>query len=140
MKENLTSHLRFRKLWIVIGWSLVIAVIILSLIPPPPIMSVDYADKIGHLIAYFVLMGWFAQIYHALRQRIQFMIGFLLLGAVLEILQGFGGIRYAEWADMVANSVGVILAWQLTKKRWGYVLSIIERKACRVVKSLSLFQ
>jgi VanZ family protein len=133
MKENLPSHLRFRKLWIAIGWSLVIAVIILSLIPPP-IMPVDYADKIGHLIAYFVLMGWFAQIYHAPRQRIQFVIGFLLLGAVLEILQGFGGIRYAEWADMVANSAGVILAWQLTKKRWGYVLSTIERKACRVAK------
>jgi len=134
MKENLISHLRFRKLWIAIGWNLVIAVIILSLIPPPPIMHVDYTDKIGHLIAYFVLMGWFAQIYHAPRQRIQFVIGFLLLGAVLEILQGFGGVRYAEWADMVANSVGVVLAWQLTKKRWGYVLSTIERKACRIVK------
>ena len=125
MKTNLTSHLRFRKLWIVIGWSFVVAVIILSLMPPPPMPAINYGDKIGHIIAYFVLMGWFAQIYHAPRQRIQFMIGFFLLGTVLEILQGFGGIRYAEWADMVANSAGVILAWQLTKKRWGYILTDI---------------
>ncbi|OQY52703.1 MAG: hypothetical protein B6247_16455, partial [Candidatus Parabeggiatoa sp. nov. 2] len=76
------SSLRFKKLWLTIGWSLVIAVIALSLMPPPPpmISSFDFGDKIGHFIAYFVLMGWFAQIYHAPRQRLYCMIGFLLLG------------------------------------------------------------
>ncbi len=119
MKENLSFPKRFKKIWLGIGWSLVIAVIVLSLIPPPPMMqTVDYGDKIEHIFAYFVLMWWFTQIYHTPRQRLQYMIGFLLLGAGLEILQGLGGIRQADWVDMVANSVGVLLAWQLTNKQY----------------------
>jgi VanZ family protein len=117
-KENLSFPKRFKKIWLNIGWSLVIAVIVLSLIPAPMIQTVDNGDKVEHIIAYFVLMLWFAQIYHTPRQRIQCMIGFLLLGAVLEILQGLSGIRQADWVDMVANSVGVVLAWQLTNKQY----------------------
>ncbi len=118
MNENFLFPKRFKKIWLGIGWSLVIAVIVLSLIPPPPmIQTVNYGDKIEHIIAYFVLMWWFAQIYLMPRQRLQYMIGFLLLGAGLEILQGLGGIRQADWVDMVANSVGVLLAWQFTNKQ-----------------------
>ncbi|RKZ40125.1 MAG: VanZ family protein [Gammaproteobacteria bacterium] len=117
MKIDFSSRLGLKKLWVGIGWLLVIAVIVLSLIPSPPLMmqTIDYGDKIGHLIAYFVLMGWFALVYHMPRQRFWYMIGFLLLGGVLEILQGLSGIRHADWMDIVANSIGVLLAWQLTK-------------------------
>ncbi|RKZ57858.1 MAG: VanZ family protein [Candidatus Parabeggiatoa sp. nov. 2] len=130
IKENILSSLRFKKLWLTIGWSLVIAVIALSLMPPPPpmISSFDFGDKIGHFIAYFVLMGWFAQIYHAPRQRLYCMIGFLLLGGLLEVLQGLGETRQADWADALANSIGVLVAWQLTKTRLAYVLTYFEQK------------
>ncbi|OQY54377.1 MAG: hypothetical protein B6247_11580, partial [Candidatus Parabeggiatoa sp. nov. 2] len=81
-----------------------------------------------HFIAYFVLMGWFAQIYHAPRQRLYCMIGFLLLGGLLEVLQGLGETRQADWADALANSIGVLVAWQLTKTRLAYVLTYFEQK------------
>lgn len=124
------SPLRLKKLWLSIGWSLVIAVIILSLIPPPPpiMPSITYGDKIQHFVAYFILMGWFAQLYHTPQQRLQYMVGFLLLGGLLELLQGVNGIRTADWIDMFANSFGVCLAWQLTKKRFTNVLTSFEQK------------
>jgi VanZ family protein len=125
--DNFSSPLRFKILWLSIGWSLVLAVIVLALIPPPSITKgAIYTDKIGHFIAYFILMGWFAQIYHVPKQRLLFMIGFLLLGGLLEILQGLSGIRQADWFDMLANSTGVLAAWQLTKNRFAYVLVYID--------------
>lgn len=130
MMESVLTSLRFEKLWIGVGWSLVLAVIVLSLMPPLPMPSIDYGDKVGHILAYFVLMGWFAQIYHAPRLRFNYVIGFLLLGGLLEIMQGFGEVRQGEWADMLANSIGVLLAWQLTKTRLAYVLVYFEQKCC----------
>jgi len=120
--------LRFKKLWLGVGFSLVLAVILLSLTSLPMPSGASGGDKAGHVLAYFVLMGWFAQIYHAPQSRFYYMIGFLLLGGLLEILQGLGGTRYAEWGDMLANSIGVLLAWWLTKNRFAYVLVYVERK------------
>jgi VanZ family protein len=129
--NNLSPPLRFRTGWLGIGWSLVIAVIISSLAASPPaansLFLLPYGDKIAHCFAYLVIMGWFAQIYHAPKSRLGYLIGFILLGVVMEILQGLGGIREADWRDAMANSVGVILAWQVTKNRWREVLVWVER-------------
>ncbi|EDN66379.1 VanZ like protein [Beggiatoa sp. PS] len=108
------------------------AVFILSLIPPPETMqALDSGDKVGHLLAYFVLMGWFAQIYHTPRQRFYLMIGFLLQGILLEILQDFNPMRQMDWQDVIANSIGILLAWQLTKGRLAHVLAYFEQKCCK---------
>lgn len=129
MLENILPILRFKKLWLIVGWSLVLVVIGLSLTSsPPPVPSINYGDKLAHLFAYFVLMGWFAQLYHAPKQRLTYLIGFILLGGMLEILQDLGGIREGDWVDMVANSTGVLLAWQLTKNRMAYALAFVEQK------------
>jgi VanZ family protein len=131
MKENFFAELQLKKLWLMIGWSLVIAVVVMSLIPPLSIIQTSgHGDKVGHVIAYFVLMGWFAQIYHSPQQRFRYLIGFLLLGIGLEILQGFGGIRRADWLDIFANSIGVFLAWYLTKNRFANLLVYVEQKFC----------
>ena len=129
MPENMLISLRFRRIWLGIGWSLVMIVIILSLIPAPAItQTFRYVDKISHMFSYFVLMGWFAQIYHSSRQRLYYLIGFVLLGMGLEILQDFGGIRHADWLDACANSIGVILAWYLTKNQGGNLLNYMMGK------------
>ena len=129
MLENILPILRFKKLWLLVGWSLILVVIGLSLMSsPPPLPSIDYNDKIGHLLAYFVLMGWFAQLYHAPKQRLIYLVGFILLGGILEILQSLGGVRQGEWADLIADSAGVLLAWQLTKTRLAYALAFVEQK------------
>jgi VanZ family protein len=119
--------LRYKTLWLSIGISLVVTVILLSLMAPPKdMMDALPSDKLAHFVAYFVLMGWFAQIYHTNKQRWLYLIGFLMLGLTLEILQGLGGVRHADWVDMLANSAGVISAFLVTKTRLAYILVYIE--------------
>jgi len=119
--------LRFKTLWLSIGISLIITVIALSLMAPPiDMMDALPNDKFGHFIAYFALMGWFAQIYHTNKQRWLYLIGFLILGLSLEILQGLGGFRHADWVDMLANSAGIVSAFLLTKTKLAYILVYIE--------------
>ena len=55
--------LHWFKLWSVIGWLLIATVIYLSLTPHPIEIDVEQGDKIGHALAYFAMMMWFAQLY-----------------------------------------------------------------------------
>jgi len=87
---------------------MVAAIVWLSLTPAPPQVDVAYGDKIGHLVAYGVLMFWFCQLY---RTRIFYAVGFILMGTGLEVIQGQLGYRSYEVADMLANSLGVLLGW-----------------------------
>ncbi|MDY6992125.1 MAG: hypothetical protein SVR94_05890 [Pseudomonadota bacterium] len=128
-----THTLRLRLLWLSLGWGLVLIVIRLSLMPPTPatqsLFSIPYGDKLAHFLIYFLLMGWFMQIYHTARQRLSYMIGFITLGIILELLQDTGGVRHGDWRDAIANSVGVLCAWQLTKKRFADLLLTLEQFA-----------
>ncbi|MFW2372937.1 MAG: VanZ family protein, partial [Gammaproteobacteria bacterium] len=110
--------LRYRSLWLFIGWSLVILVIYGSLTTKPVQLDVRYFDKFSHLFSYFVLMGWFVQIYSKYSQRLFWTLFFVALGIALEYLQALGGVRYFEWADMLANSTGVLLALMLAPTRF----------------------
>jgi len=38
-------------------------------------------------------------------------VGMLAYGAGLEVAQWAVGWRYAEWTDVAADAVGVVLAW-----------------------------
>lgn len=130
---DLTLTLRLRLLWLSLGWGLVLMVIKLSLMPPTPttqsLLSIPYSDKLVHFLIYFFLMGWFMQLYHTARQRLGYMVGFIALGIILELLQDSGGVRHGDWADAIANSLGVLCAWQLTKKRFADLLLTLEQFA-----------
>lgn len=108
---------RYHKLWLLIGYALVSLVIYLSVTSKPPMPDVDlpYFDKIGHLSAYFVMMMWFAQLYHVKKLRLIYACSFIALGVVMEIVQSFDPERMAEFADMVANTAGVLFAYVITK-------------------------
>lgn len=123
--------LRYRTLWLSVGWGLVILIIYLSLAPRPPHPGVElpFGDKIGHALAYFTLMSWFAQLYPMPRHRILIAISCILLGGCLEVLQGIGGIRVADWWDFLANSTGVLLGWGIVRvDRLGTLLFLIEKR------------
>ncbi len=106
-------ELKYFRLWLVMGWLIVAAVIFLSLITKVPInVPIQFSDKVGHVIAYAVLMGWFVQLF---RNR-----GVLLLHAVLLVGMGVGlefaqeyRSRHFEYADMAANTVGVLFGLSL---------------------------
>jgi len=120
--------LRYFYLWLGVGWLMVISLAYFSLIHNPPEFNIsfEYFDKVRHFIAYFFLMFWFSQIYKAERIRFFYLSFLIILGAVLEVLQGLGGVRYFEYYDMLANSLGVILAWLITKGRLSNILFKFE--------------
>jgi len=120
---------KYRFVWLAIGWALIILILWLSLIPSPPSpLHFPQADKVEHLFAYGVLMSWFCQIYHGSRQRLYLMLAFIALGATIEILQGLSGYRTAEWGDLLADSLGVLIGWLLSNTGLQHFLTRFDAK------------
>ena len=116
MSVEVTPDLKFRLLWLFIGYVLVAIVTFLSLTSNPidTGLQFPYEDKIYHAFAYFTFMAWFAQIYHGRTQRYLIAIVFIVMGCSFEYLQSLDVNRYAELADIVANSLGVLAGFFLT--------------------------
>ena len=121
--------LRFFNLWLSIGWLLVLLVCYFSLMQDPPDFNIEfeYLDKLQHFISYFFLMAWFAQLYKIFEIRLFYVLFFVSMGVILEVLQGLGGVRFFEYGDMLANTLGVVSAWLITKTRLNNVLLSFER-------------
>lgn len=126
---------QFFPLWITIGWALVALVVYLSLTTSPPeMLEFTYADKIKHLLAYGVLMGWFSQLYPSIKQQLFWALVFCLLGISMEFAQGWGGQRTFDIADMLANACGVLLAWWLVNNWLAGSLLRIDHELLRLFR------
>ena len=74
--------LRFPMLWSALGWALVAAVVIGSLVPGEVVAAVHVSDKVMHAGAYVVLMVWFSGFYrHAVYPLIAIVLIALGTGA-----------------------------------------------------------
>ncbi|MCC6521378.1 MAG: hypothetical protein IT373_01830 [Polyangiaceae bacterium] len=83
-----------------------VAVVVLSLAPARYTPSMDEGNRVGHLAAYGVLalLGGVA----ATRWMTWVIpLALVLLGAALELAQGFVVSRVADAGDAVANALGV---------------------------------
>lgn len=123
MKTILLQHL---KLWKGIGYLLVGIVIVLSVVSPssnPELFRIN--DKVGHFLAYFALMGWFAQ-YHEKTDYNYLAIIFIGQGIALEIVQTFLPDRMGDLFDILTNTTGVLMAWYLAKTSFGRLLLRFE--------------
>ncbi len=129
MMRAVNPELRFKWLWLLLGYSLIVLVVFLSLTSDP--VQVDtglpYQDKVLHILAYFALVFWFVQIYHVRQHVFFWVVFFLCMGLLMEYLQGFESERYAEVGDMVANVLGVAIALVLSRTRLRYTLVRLER-------------
>ena len=127
--EMMNPELRYRKLWLSIGYLLIVVVVFLSLTSNPVQIdtSLPYQDKLFHALAYFSLTFWFMQIYHVRHHAFQWVIFFLGLGLLLEYLQGFDSNRYSEVGDMIANTLGVMVAVALAWTPLRFMLVRFER-------------
>lgn len=119
---------RLHRVWLAIGWLWVAAVCGLSLMPhaPQPVLF-DGVDKMWHMLAYAGLMLWFCQVRTGRRQRIGLLLGFAAMGVGIEVLQGMGGYRHFEYADMLANLTGALVGWSLARTPLGRAISLLER-------------
>ena len=96
--------------WRFIGWLGVASLCAVSLLPPSSLMntSLENSDKLYHLAAYTSLTWWFALGY-ARRHWRRLVMGFALLGILLEVLQGLTPERVSSAWDEIANLTGILL-------------------------------
>ncbi len=123
-----SQTLKYRPLWLAVGWLLVALVVYLSLTPRPLELQFSNSDKYSHLLAYFVLMGWFQQLYPAWRSRLLLLGIFVAMGVGIEYLQGLSGVRFFDLADMAANAIGATLAWLLGWTGFSSLLLHLEQR------------
>lgn len=120
--------LKYWTYWLIIGWLMVVLIIYGSLAQISIHINLKQSDKLVHFGAYFILMAWFVQLYHLHYQRLLHAFGLIVLGILLEVVQGYSGYRYFEYADMMANSMGVISAYCLSWTSFSSMLFRFERK------------
>ena len=119
--------MRYRSLWLALGWSIVAAIVWLSLTPSPPELDITLGDKLGHFAAYGTLMFWFCQLYARRATRAAYAVAFVAMGIALEFIQGATGYRSYEVFDMVANTVGVLLGWGLAARTGADLMRRVDR-------------
>ena len=79
------------------------------------VKSISVSDKIYHLIAYFLLMLSWLYVFckkETFQKNVKYVIlGCIIFGIIIEILQGvITSYRTASYLDIVANTIGVLLA------------------------------
>lgn len=124
--------LKYHRLWVAVGWVLVILVVYLSLArnPPSP-LTFENSDKFEHAFSYAILSFWLCQIYQSARSRLLVIIALVGMGVGLEYVQGWTGYRTFDVMDMLADSVGVLLGWLLVLTPLGCLLASFENRVAR---------
>ena len=122
-KEHISG---WHRMWLSSAWLLVGVVVYLSLARIDVDLPEAGGDKIGHVLAYAAMAFWFMQVYVTSGSRRAIAAGLVVLGVALEVLQGQTGYRHFDYADMIANTIGVIAGLIASPPRTPSVLSRIQ--------------
>lgn len=127
MVPGVLQDLRYKRLWWAVGIGLVVLVVHLSLTPEPlEVPDVGGSDP-GHVIAYFTLMAWWAQLVRG-RGRVIAAVALSGLGVGLEYVQALTDHRTFDVVDMRDDVIGVATAFVLTLSPLGRVLAALEER------------
>lgn len=110
---EIDPNLRKRRLWLGIGFGLLLLIVFMSLTSKPVVPMPGNIDKLYHAFAYAVLMGWWLQLFRNAMTRVLLALCFIAIGAGIEYLQSFHPLRYFDVGDMLANATGVMLSFGL---------------------------
>lgn len=120
--------LKYFWAWLTIGCLYLAYIIYGSLTPDPVDIQIDDFDKVMHFSAYALLMIWFSWIFYKRSSRYIMVVLFIALGVGLEFAQQAGGVRYFEFSDMIANSLGVLAGYFVTRGCGRFHLLRIEQR------------
>jgi hypothetical protein len=95
-------------------WACVAAVLVLALAKPGHYLPTTGWDKANHALAFAVLALLGALAYPGRLARV--LIALLAYGALIEVLQSLTRYRSGEWLDLLADAVGLLLAWPLARR------------------------
>ena len=107
---------KIEKYWVFLTLFILTIITLLSLWPLPELPPFVSNDKMQHIIAYAVLMLPTALKKPKYWQAIA--LGLFVWSGAIELLQPYIN-RYGEWADMAANTTGLIT---------GYLLAMLMQK------------
>ncbi len=68
------------------------------------------SDKLLHMSTFTLLAVWFSGQYRR-ASYLRVAIGLLLFGLLIEFCQYLVGYRQADWFDMAANTVGIVVGF-----------------------------
>ena len=107
-RAGAAKSLRRPRLWLGLWWLAVLAVVVLSLVPPPAMELPRHGDKVEHLLAYAALAAAAVQVWRPGRPLLLAGLGLVLMGVLLEFAQGaLTATRQADPFDALANTLGV---------------------------------
>jgi VanZ family protein len=104
------SYRPLRRLgaWRLLGALAIVLTLVVSLVPmPKPPVHVEHSDKLEHFLTYFALAAWYVQLVVNRQALAWHAAALALLGAAIEIAQGFTTWREPDWWDLGANLAGV---------------------------------
>ena len=121
---NLKSMNKFHRFLKIFFWASFMGINVLALTPAPylpPLEIFNWWDKAQHAIAFAALAVLAVLAYpEGLKRRIALLL--IGQGVLIEVLQYFGGYRYGDWQDALADGVGVLLglslAARLIRQEW----------------------
>jgi VanZ family protein len=95
------------KVWRVLLAFTLLAILVLSLMPPSSKLPTTGWDKSNHMLGFGTLgllgvRGWPGRAWIVLA-------ALLAYGALIEVLQSLTPYRSAEWADLIADGVGLLV-------------------------------
>jgi VanZ family protein len=127
--------LRYSLRWRTASGLILMAVLALTMMPAvwlwpdrdQVVRLFDSFDKLAHAVVFAILAIWFAGQYRkASYWRIA--LGLLAFGVFIELCQRLVGYRTAEWLDVVADGVGIVIGlsvslvglggWALRVETW----------------------
>jgi hypothetical protein len=103
----------YRKIALFIWALTMVAITVLALLPIEHLQLplFNWWDKAQHALAFVVLTSGALLLWPGTSVRV--VIGMIAYGASIELAQWAVGWRFAEWADLAADTVGVVGAWLL---------------------------
>lgn len=114
--------------WYVCGFAIVLAVLVTCLMPAQDMPSVNFNDKLEHLVAYLCLAVWFGGLLQP-QNYFHLFLCLLALGGGIEIAQGMMQVgRHAEWNDFFADALGALAGLLLCLAGLRHWASWIERR------------
>jgi len=97
-----------------------------------PVPDTGVNDKFSHLVTYFILGGWFGLLAASRVSLGWTIVGLVAYGMLIELLQGMTAHRYAEWGDVLANTVGTMAGILLYFSPLPRLLRLVDRSLARL--------
>ena len=96
-------------------WACFLAINILALSPAPYLPGIfNWWDKAQHAIA-FAVLAVLAVLAYPEASRLRIALLLIGQGVLIEVLQYYGGYRFGDWQDAVADGVGVLVGLAMAR-------------------------